>query len=260
MGKVISKDGTEIGFIKGGNGPPLILVHGTTADHSRWNPIIPYFEDQFTIYAIDRRGRGMSGDSPEYRLNKEPEDIAAVVESINKPVYLLGHSHGALASLEAAILTHDIIRLILYEPPIPFGTPPYPPGVPEKMQALIDSNDNEAALKIFFKEVVKMPDYEFEKYSKLPVYKRRIELTPTIPRELTLHRTYSFDQTKFRNLNIPVMLMLGGDSPPLFNKAIQVLDEALPNSTIVVLPGQQHIAMDTDTEMFVNAVKKFLTD
>jgi pimeloyl-ACP methyl ester carboxylesterase len=212
------------------------------------------------VYAVDRRGRGMSGDSPDYSLFKDAEDIASVVESINEPVFLLGHSHGALASLEAAILTDNIKKMILYEPPVPLGTLPYPPGVPEKMQALIDSNDNEAALKIFFKEVVKMPDYEFEKYSKLPVYKRRIELAPTIPREMAIHRTYSFDQTKFKNLDIPVMLMLGGDSPALFKEAIRVLDKALPSSRVLVLPGQQHIAMDTDTEMFVNEVKKFLSE
>lgn len=260
MGKVISKDGTEIGFIKRGNGPPLLLVHGTTADHSRWNPVIPYFENQFTVYAVDRRGRGMSGDSPVYRLSKEAEDIAAVVESINKPVFILGHSHGAIASLEASLLTDKIKKLILYEPPIPLGTPAYPPGVPEKMQALIDSDRNEAALEVFFKEVVKMPDYEFEKYSRLPVYKRRIELAPTIPRELTLGKIYSFNTEKFTNLQIPVLLMLGGDSPGLFEKSIRVLDETLPNSRVFIMPDQQHIAMDTDTEMFVREVNKFLME
>jgi len=260
MQKVISKDGTEIGFIRRGNGPPLVLVHGTTADHSRWDPIIPYFEDQFTVYSVDRRGRGMSGDSPEYSLFKEAEDIAAVVESIDEPVFLLGHSHGAIASLEAALLTDNIKRLILYEPPLPLGQPTHPPGVPDKMQVLIDSNKNEAALEVFFKEVVKMPDYEFEKYSKLPVYKKRIELVPTIPRELTLYRIYSFEPDKFSDLQIPALLMLGGDSPALFKDVIYILNKTLPNSTVVVLPGQQHIAMDTNTELFVKEVKRFLNE
>ncbi len=260
MGKVISKDGTEIGFIKRGEGPPLVLVHGTTADHTRWEPIIPFFENQFTVYAVDRRGRGMSGDSPDYSFVKEAEDIAAVVASINEPVFLLGHSHGALVSLEACLLTDKIKKLILYEPPLPIGTPAYPPGVPEKMKALTDSNRNEAALEVFFKEVVKMPDYEFEKYSKLPVYQRRIELVPTIPRELTLGLIYSFDPEKFTDLQIPVLLMLGGDSPGLFQEAVRVLDETLPQSKVLVMPGQQHIAMDTDREMFIREVKNFFME
>lgn len=77
---------------------------------------------------------------------------------------------------------------------------------------------------------------------------------------MTLNRSYSFDPAKFADLNIPVMLLLGGDSPDLFKKAIHVLDVALPNSNVLVMPGQQHIAMDTNTEMFVNEVKKFLMD
>lgn len=260
MEKVVSKDGTEIGFIKRGNGMPLLLVHGTTADHTRWLPLIPYFEKEFTVYAIDRRGRGMSGDNPEYSLQKEAEDMAAVIESINKPVFLLGHSYGAIASLEASLLTDKLKKMILYEPPLPLGDPNYPPGVPEKMQALIDSNKNEAALEVFFKEVVKMPDYEFEKYSKLPVYKTRIQLAPTIPRELTIGKIYTFNSEKFTDMQVPVLLLLGGDSPGIFKDAIRVLDETLPNSRVLVMPGQQHIAMDTDPEMFVREVKKFLSD
>ncbi|MFO7525045.1 MAG: alpha/beta fold hydrolase, partial [Ignavibacteriaceae bacterium] len=92
MEKVISNDGTEISYVKKGNGHALILVHGTTADHTRWLPIFPYFENHFTLYAMDRRGRGGSGDSPVYSIMKEAEDIAAVAESVEGPVFLLGHS------------------------------------------------------------------------------------------------------------------------------------------------------------------------
>ena len=260
MEKVVSKDGTEISFLRIGNGPPLLLVHGTTAEHSRWLPIIPHFENQFTVYAMDRRGRGGSGDSPVYSIMKEAEDIAAVAESAEGPVFLLGHSYGGLVSLEAALLTDKITRLILYEPPLPTGTPLYPPSTPEKMQALIDKNDNEAALEVMLKEVVKMPDYEFEKYSELPAYKKRIEAAPTIPREVMVELNYKFIREKFAGLKIPVLLLLGGDSPAVFREATELLDETLPNSKVVIMPGQQHIAMDTNTELFVNEVRRFLSE
>ena len=260
MEKVISNDGTEIGFIKKGNGTALILVHGTTADHTRWLPIVPYFENHFTLYAMDRRGRGGSGDSPVYSIMKEAEDIAAVAESVEGPVFVLGHSYGGLVSLEAALLTDRITRLILYEPPVPTGLPIYPPGTPEKMQALIDNNENEATLEVMLKEVVKMPDYEFEKYRKLPAYKRRIENAPTIPREVIVELNYKFIAEKFDGLNIPILLLLGGDSPPVFRVATELLNETLPNSKVVIMPDQQHIAMDTNTELFVNEVSKFLSE
>lgn len=126
MQKVFSKDGTVISYLKKGDGSPLLLVHGTTADHQRWSSILPRFEQHFTVYAMDRRGRGESGDSPEYAIEREAEDVAAVVEAIGEPTAILGHSYGAVCSLEAALLTDKVSRLILYEPPLPTGLPQYP--------------------------------------------------------------------------------------------------------------------------------------
>src|SRR5689334_8539504 len=102
MMTVKSKDGTPIAVAKSGHGPPLVLVHGTTADHTRWKPILPKLEEKFTVYAIDRRGRGGSGDSANYAFEIEFDDVAAVVDSIGEPVFLLGHSYGAICSLEAS--------------------------------------------------------------------------------------------------------------------------------------------------------------
>lgn len=124
-------------------------MHGLTADHRRWSPIKPHFEQQFSVYAMDRRGRGESGDTPDYNLMREAEDVVAVVEAIGEPVFVLGHSHGALCSLEAALLTDHISRLILYEPPLPGIAPPIPPEIPDRMQALIDNGESEAALELF---------------------------------------------------------------------------------------------------------------
>src|ERR671913_1467382 len=92
----VAAGSTQVAYSRGGEGPPLVLVHGTAADHSRWAPVLPAFEQHFSICAVDRRGRGGSGDSEDYALEREFEDIAAVVDSIGEPVFLLGHSYGAL--------------------------------------------------------------------------------------------------------------------------------------------------------------------
>ena len=105
MESTVSHDGTVIGFWRSGAGPALLLVHGTTADHTRWAPIVPHLEPYFTLYAMDRRGRGGSGDAPGYDLMREVEDVAAVVEAIGGPVFVLAHSYGAACSLEASLLT-----------------------------------------------------------------------------------------------------------------------------------------------------------
>ena len=77
-----SNDGTPIAYRRSGEGPPLVLVHGAAADHGRWRPVLPAFEERFTVYATDRRGRGGSGDGDDYAIEREFEDVAAVVKSI----------------------------------------------------------------------------------------------------------------------------------------------------------------------------------
>jgi pimeloyl-ACP methyl ester carboxylesterase len=255
---VTSRDGTSIAYWRSGTGPPLVLVHGTTADHSRWARLLPDLESHFTVYAIDRRGRGGSDDHPEYTIAREFEDVAAVVDAIGEPVSLVGHSYGAICSLEAALRTPHVRRLVLYEPPIPLGDPIYPDGAPERVQALVDAGDREAALETFVREVVRMPEHELAVYRTLPQWQVRVALAPTIPRELMVDRSYRFDAARYAALDVPTLLLLGGDSPPIFRDAIELLDATLPNSRIAVLPGQQHVAMDTAPELFLRELRTFL--
>lgn len=262
MEHITSLDGTEIGFKRSGSGSPLLLVHGTTADHRRWSTIIPLLERHFSVYAMDRRGRGGSGDHPDYAILREAQDVAAVVEAIfqqvGESVVVLSHSYGAVCSLEAALLTDKLCRLILYEPPIPTGVPMYPPGVPDQLQALVDSDELEPALELFFREVVRMPEHELVEFRQLPIWQDRIKMVPTVLREMVIDRTYQFDAAKFSNLRVPTLLLQGSDSPPLFKRATEVLGAALPRSRVVIMPGQQHIAMDTNPDLFVKEVLEFL--
>jgi pimeloyl-ACP methyl ester carboxylesterase len=256
--EITSKDGVAISCRQSGAGRPLLLVHGTTADHRSWTEVTPRFEAHFTVYAMDRRGRGDSGDSPDYHLGREVEDIVAMVEAIGGPVSLLGHSYGALCSLEAVLMTDRIDRLILYEPGVATGIPLYPPGVPERMQGLIDRGELEAAMEVLFCEVVRMPEHELEAYRQSPLWAARLPLAATIPREMAAELAYHFDAARFANLNTPTMLLQGGDSPPVLRQATEFVAAALPNSRIVILPGQQHIAYRTAPELFAREVLNFL--
>jgi pimeloyl-ACP methyl ester carboxylesterase len=262
MEQIHSIDGTVIGYQRSGEGSPLVLVHGTSADHRRWSKVSPHFERHFTVYAMDRRGRGGSGDSLDYDVMREAEDVAAVVDAAGEqsdvPVCLLGHSYGAVCSLEAALLTDNLSQLILYEPPLPTGLPMYAPDVPDRIQSLVDSGEFEAALEVHFREIVRMPEHELEVYRKLPMWQGRIQLAPTLPREMVIDQTYRFDSKKFADFHVPTLLLLGSDSPPIFRRAIVLLESALPTSRVVEMPGQQHIAMDTNPELFVREVLHYL--
>ena len=119
MEKVASQDGTTIGYSHIGSGSPLVLVHGTGGASTRWTPILPALEQHFSVCVVDRRGRGASGDGNTYAIEREFEDIAAVVDAMGEPVNLLGHSFGGICALEAGLLTRNLRKLVLYEPPIP---------------------------------------------------------------------------------------------------------------------------------------------
>ena len=114
METVTSVDGTPIAYERTGGGPPLGLVHGTAGDHTRWElgDVRAALAEHHTVYAMDRRGRGGSGDAQGYDLEREYEDVASVVASIDEPVHLLGHSHGAICALEASLLSKNLRSLI----------------------------------------------------------------------------------------------------------------------------------------------------
>ncbi len=115
--EIASPDGTRIAAWRSGAGRPLVLVHGTTADHNRWRPVLKAFESKATVYTFDRRGRGESGDGATYAIEREFEDVAAVVDKAASdsggPVDLLGHSHGAICSIGGVSRTPNERRLLL---------------------------------------------------------------------------------------------------------------------------------------------------
>ena len=126
MQRIHSQDGTPIAVWHSGVGAPLVLVHGTTGDHTGWASVSAALERHFTVWTLDRRGRGSSGDAASYALERECEDIAAVIDAIGGEVHVLGQSFGGLCALEAALLTPHLGRLILYEPTILSGDPNRP--------------------------------------------------------------------------------------------------------------------------------------
>jgi pimeloyl-ACP methyl ester carboxylesterase len=249
-----SKDGTRIAYRRSGQGPPLVLVHGTAGDHTRWLPILPRLEERFTVIAVDRRGRGGSGDAEPYAIEREFDDVAAVVDAIGAPVALLGHSYGAVCALEASVLTGGLRALLLYEPPVPVGTPLYPPGLAERLEGMLALGEREAVVTTFMREVPRLPETEIALLQGLPSWPGRVAAAHTIPREIRFVERYRFEPARVAALRVPTVLFLGGDSPPVFRDATEVVRAAIPASRLVVFPGQQHTAMNTDPEMFVREV------
>ncbi|WP_336364757.1 alpha/beta fold hydrolase [Halalkalicoccus salilacus] len=263
MDTVTSADGTEIAFERTGSGPPLVLINGIAGDHTRWEmfDVRPALAQHDTIYAMDRRGLGGSGDGPEYTLEREFEDAAAIVDSIDEPANLLGHSHGATCALGGALLTDNVRSLILYEASVPWeilGPYIFDEAVVSELEALLDEGENEQALVVFYREVLGLPSEALEAFQSDPSWHARLDCAHTIPRELRAPMDAEFDLDRVSRLTIPTLVMVGGESPQWGKDAMEALDDALPNSRIAVLEGQGHFAMNTAPELFVEEVLAFV--
>ncbi len=258
METVLSRDGTTIAFQRSGAGPPLVLVHGSTADHHRWDTVLADLTPHFTVYAMDRRGRGASGDRPAYRLDDEFDDVAAVLEATGQRSALLGHSFGALCAMEAALRSGRVSRLVLYEPAFPAGAGEiYPPDARERYQALVEAGDRETLLTEFFRDVAGLSDAAIAAFRADPTWPGRLAAAHTAIREMA-EADYVFDPARFRRLEVPTLLLLGGESPAILQAPTRALAAALPDARVAVMPGQGHAAMNTGRELFLELVLGFL--
>lgn len=240
----------------------MVVVHGTTADHTRWAPLLPYLEPHLTVHAMDRRGRGGSGDGAAYAVEREYEDVAEVVADVarrsGEQVVLLGHSFGGLCAYGAALRSDDLRGLILYEGfylPDPTVVA-MPEGIAERIDELVASGDRQGALEVFFREVVGMPDDEFERYSSLPAWQARLQAAHTLTRES--NSLEAFDPEEARQIDVPTLLLVGGESPDWAREASRTVAAALPDASVQVLEGQRHVAIDMVPEEFAHEVLTFV--
>ena len=153
-----------------------------------------------------------------------------------------------------------MIKLVLYELPIPVGQPIHPPGSIEPLQALLDKGEKAGVVTTFLTEIVHMPECEVMMLQSQSSWSGRVAAAQTIPRELRAAEGYRFDPAQFKAFKVPTLLLLGGDSPAFFKAAIDVVHAALPSSRLVVLTGQQHVAMNTAPALFLNEVLTFIAN
>lgn len=256
--RIPSKDGTLIALECVGAGPSLVFVHGGVGDRTRWTPLFPAFSSRFTVCAMDRRGHGASADSADYTLQKEAEDVVAVVDSRPGPVFVLGHSYGGVAALEAAFLTNRISKLVLYEPPVQDHIDL---AVPARMEKLIKDGDSEQALIIFLQEIVTIPPSEVAVMRTKPRWPGLVATVGSQIRQLRALAAYRFDAKRMGAVKVPTLLVTGGETAskaPHLAEAINSLSVSLPHATVAVIEGQGHNAMDTGREKLADAVVKFL--
>lgn len=264
LGTVTARDGAPLAYWRRGEGPPLLLFHGISATHHRMAAVAPALAQHFTVYNFDRRGRGGSGDTEGYEFEREFADTAAAIDAIaasHGPVNFFGHSYGAMTGLEAALLTSNIRKMVLYEPPYRLNEPYIsPPESVARLEERLAAGDRNGVVEVMMGELVGIAPDALAEMRTTPAWAARMAAAHTIPRELRAVEEYHFDPERFRGVAVPTLYLLGGASPPHMHRATHAAAEALPNARVVVLPGQGHVAMDSAPDLFMEQVLRFLTD
>lgn len=237
---VTSADGTPIAVEVRGDGPPVLVVHGSLSRADDWQLLAGALEDDLTVYTMDRRGRGASGDGADFSLEREQEDIVAVLDSVGPDTVVFGHSYGALIVLGVAA-ARPLRGLVTYEPALPLDGPLFGSTV-DGYQELVDSGDLDAALEYGMVQFVKFAPEQVAQFKGSPVWSTLAALTPTWGRELLAIDSADGGLDSYRSIATPTMMLAGELSPGWLVDVSRRLHQSVPGSRLVTLAGQAHDA------------------
>jgi pimeloyl-ACP methyl ester carboxylesterase len=252
MNTVTSADGTVITYDRAGEGPPLILVDGAFCSRA-FGPmpgLAPLLTKHFTVYTYDRRGRGDSGDTEPYAVEREIEDIEAVIDAAGGSAHLYGVSSGALLAARAtAALPGKVRRLAIYEPPVVVDgsrTPP-PADYKEHVDRLVAAGRNGDVVKYFMTTVIGAPAIFAIIMRLMPAWSKLKAVAPTLRYDLTVLGDSQQGQPLpeelrkvLGSIDVPTLVADGGKSPAWMHSGVQAVAQAIPESHRRTLPGQTH--------------------
>jgi len=262
---VTSKDGTSIAFEKIGTGPVIILVEPALSDRSGSAKLAKHLAGKFTVISYDRRGRGKSMDTPPYAIEREVEDIEALIDANGGSAFLFGSSSGAVLALEAAAkLGGKVQQLFMYEPPfiIDDSRPPMPDNFIDEVSALVSANRRNDAVKLFFAKAMGIPSFAVTLMRLLmPGWSKMAGVAHTIPYDLTLlagtQTGKALPSGRWAGTTAPTLLMVGSKSEAFFHSGARSLAELLPNVQYRSLEGRDHSAVVMASKAIANEVEQF---
>jgi pimeloyl-ACP methyl ester carboxylesterase len=253
MSTVQSADGTTIAYDRLGSGPPLIVVGGATCDRARTRPTAEGLAGALTVLDYDRRGRGESGDTPPYAVEREVEDLAALIEAAGGRAALYGHSSGAGLALHAAAAGLPVERLILHDPP-------YAPDdeaarreareIGQELRDLISAGRRGDAMERFLTAVGMPEAMVAEMRAGDPSWAGLEALAHTLDYDSRVMGDVERDGAVPADLAARVraetLVLCGGANPPFMLEACRELVAALPAGRLRVLEGHDHVVPPED--------------
>ena len=248
MSEVISADGTRIGYETAGDGPALIVVDGALCSREVGpsRRLARTLGERFTVYAYDRRGRGESGDTRPYSVEREIEDLEALIDVAGGSAHVCGISSGAQLALEAAARSPRIARLALYELPciLDGSHPPVAADTAERYEAAIAAGRADEPVDHFLR-FVGVPPPVIGLMRASPDWDKLTALAPTLPYDARVMRDYQRGEPlpagRWSGVAQPVLVLNGGRSPGWMANGAAALADAIPEAEHRVLAGQTHM-------------------
>lgn len=258
----VSADGTKIFAIDAGRGPPIVIVHGGMQSAARWDDVAARLADRWRIVAIERRVYGRSG-SPKmpHSMAREAEDIAAVLARLGEPAIVVGHSSGAVATLEAALTQPPSLRgIVLYEPPVQLATPLGGDAQP-RAEAALARGDASAAMQIFFADMVQLPTEAVAYMSTSPDFAggwgEMMRLAPAQLEDNRAIRALPLSIERFRAIAVPALLLRGSDSPTHLHHRLDALKGVIAETSEATIEGEGHTANLTAPHLVADIIARF---
>lgn len=278
MKTTTSKDGTTIAYDQLGTGPVVILVNGALGTRSNAAPdsLPVILSKQFTVIDYDRRGRGDSGDTPPYAVEREIEDIAALIDAAGGSASIVGFSSGAILTIEAArLLPGKVKKIVLYEPPfiIDDSRPPLPIDYVEQLNAAIAAGRPGDAVEIFMTKALLIPAefvdmmrtapmsqaFDDDAGARPPEWADMEKVAHTLAYDGIIARDYlqgkPLPPKRWASITAPTLAIAGGNSEPFFHTGAAALANDMPNAQTYTLEGQDH---NVAPEALAPVIVKFL--
>ncbi len=241
MRKVVSRDGTTIAYEKSGDGPPIVLLNGAFRDHTIFDTLVPELAPHCTTYAYDRRGRGESGDAPAYAVEREIEDLEAVIAEAGGQAVVFAGSCGANLGIEAALRGAPITKLALHEPFYRVkGYPKPPTDSADTLRALLSQERRGEAVEYFLANMVGFTPEVLAQWRAGPLWATNEANAHTLPYDTAICGDFNVPVERLAAFRTPTLVVSSDNTSDWLGAAAQATATALANGWGMRLPGSWH--------------------